>query len=78
MVLTAPKCPIIPVEAENEIGEGGTKSPKPPGFPHLPLTVVLRVIEVHCQQHLECHPGQTIRTDQGIPDEVDDIEKKHA
>ena len=51
---------------------------QPLGFSYLPQTVVLRVIEVHCQQHLQCHPGQTVWMDQGIPDEVDDIEKKRA
>ena len=77
-VLTTPKHPIIPLEAENAIGEGETKGPNPLGFLHLPWTMVLRVIEVHCQQHLQCHPGQTIWMDQGIPDKVDDIEKRHV
>ena len=68
----------MPLEAENAIGEGETKGPDHLGFLHLPRTVVLRVIGVHCQQHLQCHPDQTVQTDQGVLDEVDDIEKKHA
>ena len=77
-VLTTPKHPIIPLEAKNAIEEGETKGPNPLGFLHLPWTVVLRVIEVHCQQNLQCCPGQTVQMDQGIPDEVDNIEKKHT
>ena len=78
VVLTTPKHPVVPLEAENTIGEGETKGPNPLGFLHLPQTMVSRVIEVHCQQHLQYHPGQTIQMNQGIPDEVDDIKKKHA
>ena len=48
-VLTTPKHPVIPLEAENAIGEGETKGPNHLGFLHLPQTMVLRVIEVHCQ-----------------------------
>ena len=77
-VLTTPKHPVIPLEAKNAKGEGDTKGPNHLGFLHLPWTVVLRVIEVHCQQHLQCRPDWTVQMDQGIPDEVDDIEKKHA
>ena len=44
-----PKHPIIPLEAKNAIGEGETKDPNHLGFLHLSWTVVLRVIEVHCQ-----------------------------
>ena len=49
VVLTTPEHPIIPLEAKNTIGEGETKGPNQLGFHHLPLTMVLRVIEVHCQ-----------------------------
>ena len=77
-VLTIPEHPIIPLEAKNAIGDGETKGPNHLGFLHLPWTVVLRVIEVHCQQHLQCHPDQTVWMDQGILDEVDNIEKKHT
>ena len=48
-VLTTPKHPISPLEAENAIGEGETKGPNHLGFLHLPWTLVLKVIEVHCQ-----------------------------
>ena len=67
-VLTTPEYPIIPLEAENAIGEGETKGPNHLGFLHFPQTMVSRVIEVHCQWHLQCHPDQTVQMDQGIPD----------
>ena len=44
----------------------------------LPWTVASRVIGVCYRQHLQCHPDLTVQMDQGIPDEVDDTEKKHA
>ena len=77
-VLTIPEHPISPLEAKNAIGDEETKGLHHLGFLHFPQTVVLRVIEVHCQQHLQCCPEQTIQMDQGILDEVDDIKKKHA
>ena len=77
-VLTICKQPTGPLEAKNAAGEGETKGPNHLGFLHLPKTMVLRVIEVHCQGHLQCHPDQTVQMDQGILDEVDNIEKKHA
>ena len=77
-VLTTAKNPDGPLEAKNTTGEGETKGPNHLGFLHLPQTMVLRAIEVHCLWHLQCHPDWTIQTDQGIPDEVDGIEKKHA
>ena len=40
--------------------------------------MVLRVIGVHYQQCLQCHPDLTAQMDQGIPDEVDNTERKHA
>ena len=48
------------------------------GFFCLPQTVASRVIGIHYQWHLQCHPDLTIQMDQGIPDEVDKTEKKHA
>ena len=67
-----------PLEAKNTIGDGESKGLNHLGFLHLPWTMVLRVIEVHCQQHLQCHPDQTTQMDQVVLDEVDNIEKKHA
>ena len=78
VVLTTNKLPVIPLEAENPIGEGETKGTNHLGFLHPPQTMVLRVIGVHCQQCLQCHPDLTAQMDQGIPDEVDAIEKRHA
>ena len=49
VVLTTPKHPISLLEAENTIGEGETKGPDHLGFLHLPQTMVLRVMGVHCQ-----------------------------
>ena len=40
--------------------------------------MVLRGIGVCYQQCLQCHPDLIAQTDQGIPDEVDGTEKKHA
>ena len=44
-----PQHPVSLLEAENTIGEGETKGLNHLGFLHLPWTMVLRVIEVHCQ-----------------------------
>ena len=49
VVLNIPEHPISPLEAENVIGDRETKGLHHLGFLHLPQTVVLRVIEVHCQ-----------------------------
>ena len=65
-------------EAENAIGDGEIRGLNHLGFLHLPQTVVSRVIGVHCWQHLQCHPNLTVQMDQGVPDEVDNTEKKHA
>ena len=67
-----------PQEAENAIGDGETRGLSYLGFLHLPWTVVLRVIGVHYQQHLQCHPDLTAQTDQDIPDEEANTKKKHA
>ena len=48
-VLATAEHPNGPLEAENATGEGETKGPNHLGFLHLPWTMVLRVIEVHCQ-----------------------------
>ena len=77
-VLTIPELPIGPSEAKNATGDRETKGLNHLGFLCLPQTVVSRVIEAHCQQCLQCHLDQTIQANQGVPDEVDDVKKKHA
>ena len=78
VVLTIHHHPASPLEARNIIGDGETKGLNHLGSLHLPQTMVSRVIGVHYQQCLQCHPDLTGQTDQGIPDEVDDTEKKYA
>ena len=75
-VLTIPECPVSPPEADNATGDEDTKGPDHPGILCLPQTMVLRVTEVHCQWLLQCHPDQIAQTGQGIPDKVDNVEKK--
>ena len=70
--------PIGPLEAKNTTREGETRGLICLGFLHLLQTVVSKAIGVHYQQCLLCCPDLTTQTDQGIPDEVDDTEKKHA
>ena len=77
-VLTIQHHPIGPQGPGSVIGIRETKGLNHLGFLHLPQTVVLRVIGVHYQQHLWCHPDLTSQTDQGIPDEVDNTKKKHT
>ena len=77
-VLTTNEHPISPLEAKNATGEGETKGTNHLGFLCPPQTMVLKVIGVHCQQHLQCHPDLTTWMDQGVPDEVDTIKKRHT
>ena len=70
--------PIGPQGAGSIIGVRDTKGLNHLGSLHLPQTVVSRVIGVHYQQCLQCHPDLTSQMDQGIPDEVDDTKKKHV
>ena len=77
-VLTIPKCPISPPEADNPTGDGETKGLTHPGLLCLHWTMASRLTEVHCRWLLQCHPDEIIQTGHGVPDEVDDIEKKHA
>ena len=65
-------------EAENTIGDGDTRGFNHLSSLHLPWTVVLRGIGVHYKQHLQCWLGLIAQMGQGIPDKVDDTEKKHA
>ena len=58
------------LKAEGVIGDKGTSMTTvtlvPFSFPRL---MVLKVIEVHCPWHLQCHPGRTTQMD---PDVLDD------
>ena len=77
-VLTTHHHPIGPQGARSVIGIGETKDLICLGSLNLPQTVVSRAIGVHYQPHPRCCPDLTSWTDQGIPDRVDDTEKKHA
>ena len=65
-------------EAKSIIGDGGTSDLSHPGSLPLPQTMVLKVIEVHCQWHLQCHPSLTVQMDPDILDKIGGTEKKHA
>ena len=60
------------------IGDGGTSNLGHPSSLPLPQTMVSKVIGVHCQWHLQCHPNLNIQMDPDILDEVGDTKKKHA
>ena len=77
-VLTIHSHLASPLEAENTIRDRETRGHYHLGSLHLLWTMVLRAIGVYYQQRLQCHPDLTAQTDQGIPDEVDNTEKKHA
>ena len=65
-------------EAEGITGDGGTSDLSHPGSLPLPQTMVLKVIEVHCQWCLQCHPGQTAQMDPDVLDEIGGTERKHT
>ena len=65
-------------KAEGVIGDGGTSNLGHPGSFPLPQAIVSKVIEVHCQQCLPCHPSLTVQTDPDVLDEVGGTERKHA
>ena len=73
-----PECPIGPPEANNATGDEETKGLNHPGLLCLPQTMVLRVTDVHCRWLLQFHLDQISQTGPGVPDEVDNIEKKLA
>ena len=77
-VLTIHSHLTSPPEAKNIIGDGVTRGLNHLGSLNLPQTMVLRAIGVNYQLHLQCHPDLTSQMDQGIPDEVDDTERKPA
>ena len=65
-------------EARGEIGDGGTSDLSHPGSLPLPQTLVLKMIEDHCQWHLQCHTDLTTQMDPDILDEVGGTKKKHT
>ena len=76
VVLTTHHHPISPSEARNIIGNGETKGFNHLSSLHLPQTEGSRATGVGYQQHPQCCPDLTSQMDQGVPDEVDDTEKK--
>ena len=60
-------------KAGGVIGHGGTSDLSHPGSLPLPQTMVLKVIGVHCQWHLQCHPDLTILTDPDVLDEEETL-----
>ena len=78
MVLMTNEHPDSLLEAKGITGDGGTSNLSHPGSLPLPQTMVLKVIGVHCQWHLQCHPGLTAQTDPDVLDEIGGTEKKHA
>ena len=78
VVLTTCHHPIGPQGAGSIIGIRETKDLSCLSSLHLPQTMVLRAIGVCYQTCPQCHPDLTGQMDQGIPDEVDNTEKKHA
>ena len=65
-------------KAKGVIGDGGTSNLGHPGSLPLPQTMVLKVIEVHCQWCLQCHPSLTFQMDPDVLDEVGCTERKHT
>ena len=78
MVLTTNEHPNDLPKAEGIIGDGGTNYLSHVGSLPLLQTVVSKVIEVHCQWCLQCHPDLTAQMDPDILDEVGGTEKKHT
>ena len=78
MALTTKEHPNGLPEAMGVIGDGGTSDLSHPTSLPLPQTMVSKVIEVHCQWHLQCHPDLTAQMDPDILGKVGDTEKKHA
>ena len=77
-VLTTNKYPNSLPKARGIIGDGGTSNLGHPGSLPLPQTVISKVIEVHCQWCLQCHPGLTAQMDPDVLDEGGGTEKKHT
>ena len=78
MALTTNEHPNGLPKAVGIIGDGGTSDLSHPTSLPLPQTMVLKVIEVHCQWCLYCHPDLTAQMDPDILDEVGDTKKKHT
>ena len=65
-------------KAKGVIGDGGISDLGHPGSLPLPQAMVLKVIEVHCQWCLQCHPGVTDQMDPDVLDKIGGTERKHA
>ena len=76
VVLTTNKHPDSLLEAEGIIEDEGPSNLGHPSSLPLPQTMVLKVIEVQCQQCLRCHLDQTTPMGPDILDEVGGIKKK--
>ena len=78
MVLTTNEHPNSLPKARGIIGDRGTSKLRHSGSLPLLQTVVSKVMEVHCQWLLSCHPDLTAQMDPDIEDGVGDTEKRHA
>ena len=78
MALMINKHPDSLPKAEGIIGDEGTSNLGHPSSLPFPQTVVLKVIGVHCLQHLQCHASQTTQMDPDVLDEIGGTKKKCA
>ena len=78
MVLTTNEHPDGLPEARGITGDRGTSNLSHPGSLPLPQTMVSKVIGVHCQQHLQCHPDLTTQMDPDILDEIGGAKKRNT
>ena len=65
-------------EAGGITGDRLTSDLGHPGSLPLPQTMVLKVIGVHCQWHLQCHLDLTAQVVPDVLDEIGGTKKKHA
>ena len=76
MTLMKNEYPNSLLKAKGAIGDKGTSDLGHPSFLLLPQTMVLKAIEVHYPQHLQCHASQMTQTGPDIPDETGGIERR--
>ena len=65
-------------KAEGIIGDGETSDLSHPGSPPLLQTMALKVIEVQCPQHLQCHLNWTAWMGPDVLDMEGGTEKRHV